>query len=63
VTTDTRHTIELEYIKILHEKLLSYRFAFPEADVWLPKSQIVEMDEDHKTVTIPEWLAVEKELV
>lgn len=30
--------------------------------VWLPKSQ-VEVDEKRKVITMPEWLAEEKELV
>ena len=35
-------------------------------EVWLPKSQILEVDDsdpERKTVTIPEWLAIDKELV
>jgi len=31
--------------------------------VWIPKSQIIDEDSDESTVTIPEWLAIEKELV
>jgi hypothetical protein len=30
--------------------------------VWLPKSQ-VEWDADTRTMTMPEWLAIERELV
>ncbi len=30
--------------------------------VWLPKSAI-EIDEDDKEIQLPEWLAVDKELV
>lgn len=30
--------------------------------VWLPKSQI-EVDEKRKVITLPEWLATEKDLV
>jgi RNase P/RNase MRP subunit p29 len=30
--------------------------------VWLPKSQC-EWDPDSKTMTMPEWLATEKELI
>lgn len=30
--------------------------------VWLPKSQ-VEVDAKHKVITMPSWLAEEKELV
>jgi mRNA degradation ribonuclease J1/J2 len=35
-----------------------------ERRIWLPKSQIV-IDESHKeiTVTLPEWLAIEKGLI
>jgi hypothetical protein len=30
--------------------------------VWVPKSQ-VEYDRNDKTITLPEWLAIEKKLV
>jgi len=31
-------------------------------EVWLPKSQI-EINREDKEVTMPEWLAIEKELI
>lgn len=36
--------------------------------VWLPRSEIIEIEyadqrHDRATVTIPEWLAIEKELI
>ena len=31
--------------------------------VWIPKSQIIEEDETESTIIVPEWLAIDKELI
>jgi hypothetical protein len=46
---------------IQYETEKAYRFNDGRIYVWLPKSQC-EWDEDAKTMTMPEWLAIEKEL-
>jgi hypothetical protein len=40
----------------------AYRFHDGERTVWLPKSQ-VEWDPGDRTMAMPEWLALEKELI
>jgi hypothetical protein len=40
----------------------AYRFYDGKITVWLPKSQC-EWDEESHTMTMPEWLAQEKELI
>lgn len=40
----------------------AYRFYDGKETVWLPKSQ-VEWYEDEGTMTMPEWLALEKGLI
>lgn len=40
----------------------AYRFFDGIRTVWLPKSQC-EWDADEKVMTLPEWLAEEKELI
>jgi hypothetical protein len=40
----------------------AYRFFDGARTVWLPKSQC-EWDSDTSTMTMPEWLAKEKELI
>jgi hypothetical protein len=40
----------------------AYRFYDGKITVWLPKSQC-EWDEESHVMTMPEWLAIEKELV
>lgn len=42
------------------EKAICVRLG--KATIWLPKSQ-VEYDPKENVVTLPEWLAIEKELV
>ncbi len=37
----------------------AYRFCDGDKTEWLPKSQC-QWDEDDKTMTMPEWLALEK---
>ena len=52
-----------------HQTASAYLFSGEDADngepgdkVWLPKSQC-EWDDSEGTMQIPEWLAIEKELV
>ena len=40
----------------------AYRFFDGEIFAWLPKTQ-VEWDADRKIMTLPEWLAQEKDLI
>jgi hypothetical protein len=37
-------------------------FTFGDDDVWLPRSQITDLDEKTRTLEIPLWLAEEKEI-
>ncbi len=48
--------------EIKGETALAYRFFDGSRTVWLPKSQ-VEWDADNGTMAMPEWLALEKELI
>ena len=54
--------IDYDRIKIDDDKYKSILFVVDGKDVWLPRS-LIEVDRDAETVTLPEWLAVEKELV
>lgn len=44
------------------ETELAFRFNDGDQTVWLPKSQC-QWNETDKTMTMPEWLAKEKELI
>ena len=48
--------------EIRFETEKAFRFYDGKITVWLPKS-LCEWDEESKTMTIPEWLAIEKELI
>jgi len=52
----------LPFDDILKETDSAWLLDFGYIEVWLPKSQC-EMDEDENTIEVPEWLAIEKELV
>lgn len=54
--------INYDFIKIDDAWRKAVLFAIDGEDVWLPRSQI-EISEEDKQVTLPEWLAVEKGLV
>lgn len=48
--------------EVVGETDLAYRFNDGAKMVWLPKSQ-VEWNIDYQTMTMPEWLAMDKELI
>ena len=54
--------IDYDQIKIDDAKYGSILFVIDGKDVWLPRSQ-VEVYPDDEIVVVPEWLAIEKELV
>lgn len=54
-------TIILVYDEIKHTSEKAFFISFGDENIWLPKSQI-EIDKEAKTLEIPLWLAVEKEL-
>jgi hypothetical protein len=54
--------VDLEYDEIKHETEKAYLFVIDGKDVWLPKS-VVQINETDKEVTLPESLAIDKELV
>lgn len=63
------NTDDFEVTMIIHRETEKAWLASKTGDkndaVWLPKSQIViiEDEEDKMTMSIPSWLAVEKKLV
>lgn len=52
----------LEYQQVVHETDKAVLLLIDGKKVWLPLSA-VELDRDDKTVTLPEALAFEKELI
>lgn len=54
--------ITLVWDKLTYSTDKAHLFTFGEEEVWLPKSQITDIDEKTKTLEIPLWLAEEKEI-
>lgn len=54
--------VDFDLIKIDDPARRAILFSIDGADVWLPRS-LIEVDEDDKVVTMPQWLAEERELV
>jgi len=58
-----QETITIVYDRIKHVPgKRAILFFFDEDSVWIPKSQITDIDEEANTVEIPLWLAEEKEI-
>ena len=54
--------VEYDWIKIDDPQYDAVLFAIGgDEHVWLPRS-LIEIDKDDKVVTLPEWLAIEKEI-
>ena len=54
--------VNYDEIKIDMVKYKAILFIIDGRDVWLARS-LIEVDKDNKTITMPEWVAIEKELV
>ena len=52
----------LIFDEIIKETKLAKLFRFDNYETWIPSSQIQDLDEDGKTMEIPDWMAVEKGL-
>ena len=59
---DVAHA-EFDYDEIIEETELALLIDFGEHEVWIPKSQIVEIDETSKSIIMYEWLAKKKGLI
>ena len=63
-----RDVVILDYEEVLTETDLAWKLLLDSSDPWeqekewFPKSQC-ELDEEENTITVPKWLAIEKELV
>lgn len=57
-----REELTFDYDKIIQETPNAVLLSIFDTDIWLPKSEI-ELDKSAKTVYMPEWLAIEKDLV
>jgi hypothetical protein len=60
--TKTPKLIDISFDEIQAETEKAWRIIIDDEGYWLPKSQ-VEMYEDDLVVVVPEWLAIEKNLV
>jgi hypothetical protein len=62
MTTQTLADISYDNILIDDPKHKAILFEIGGEKFWLPRS-LIEVDEDSCCVTMPEWLAIEKDLV
>ena len=53
--------VDIEFDDVVHETEKAYLISVDGNEIWIPKSQIIEMDDS--TMTIPEWLAEENDLI
>jgi hypothetical protein len=52
--------VEITYYSIKRETPKAILFEIDDQDVWLPRSQIVRVDEHDKVVQMSAWIAGEK---
>lgn len=55
--------VDLKYDQLLIDdnKYKAILFVFGDKEVWLPRD-LIEVNHDHSEVTVPVWLAEEKEI-
>jgi len=53
-------TLDIVYDDLVYETDKAYLLRFDDRDVWIPKSQVQDIDDEY--VTLPLWLIEEKEL-
>ena len=54
--------VEINFDEVIKETALAYLIRIDEDEIWLPKSQC-DMDQAGHVVDIPEWLALDKDLI
>ena len=54
---------DVSYEKLVRETEKAYLFLIGKRDIWLPKSEVEDLDELEKTFNIPRWLAERNNLV
>lgn len=57
--------VEIDYEFILHDEDTNRAvlFVVNKHEIWIPRSLLIEHDKDAHTFSIPEWFAIELELV
>jgi len=53
----------VDFDDILRVTPKAYLFDIGDSKIWIPKSQISDLDIAESTFKIPEWLAIDKELI
>jgi len=53
-------TLDIVYDDLVYETDKAYLLRFDDRDVWIPKSQVQDIDDEY--ITLPLWLIEEKEL-
>ena len=62
MATGRSDLVDIDFDRVVHRTAAAVLLEIDGEDVWLPLSA-VEIDEDNKTVTMPERLANEKGLI
>ena len=54
--------LNYDEIKVNREDLDAVLFRFDETEIWIPKSLVIEIDEDQKLVDITKWFVLKNDL-
>jgi len=52
--------LKYDSIKVDKPDLKAVLFVFGDDEVWIPRSQIRDLDENRSEIDIPSWLAIDK---
>ena len=60
--------ITIDFVEVLKETDLAWLLLLDSSDPWKPVKEwfprsVCEIDEDEGVISVPEWLAIEKELI
>lgn len=61
--SDGKNPVTVTFDSLERQSEKAYLLKIEDAEVWLPKSQCKEMNEQANTVVIPQWLAEKHGLV
>ena len=60
---DDSDVVDIHYDKIVGQSDAAILVEVEEEEIWIPKSQINDVDLKKHVLTIKEWIAIEKDLI
>lgn len=55
--------VDIKDVRLIRETAKAYLIEVEQVEVWIPKSQVEDFDQEEGWLVIPRWLAIEKGLI